>query len=176
VSRIRMRPSLPSGAVIFSPTPRRRCRTRFTELGAPKSERSGLYPHLEVDDLDPHLAGRGQDLDRRTDGLLNARDVFPARSNMPPLEPKSFCISTTITAVIAGSNVIASRFTSRWISRSFASLGLLVSTFTSRVAFSLGRHSGSLILGRRQQPTRVTAVNHVERMNIPPRLRGSGLV
>jgi hypothetical protein len=28
---------------------------------------------------------------------------IPALSNMPPLEPKSFCISTTMTAVLAGS-------------------------------------------------------------------------
>src|SRR5882672_7614510 len=35
---------------------------------------------------------------------------IPARSNMPPLLPKSFCISTTITAVLAGSMPIASGF------------------------------------------------------------------
>ncbi len=31
---------------------------------------------------------------------------IPARSNMPPLEPNSFCISTTMTAVLAGSTTI----------------------------------------------------------------------
>ena len=49
---------------------------------------------------------------------------IPARSNMPPFEPKSFCISTTITAVFAVSNVIASGFASRLMTRPPLSSGL----------------------------------------------------
>jgi len=46
-------------------------------IGRAQVREFGLVPHLEVDDLHPDLAGSGQDLDRGTHGLLNARDVDP---------------------------------------------------------------------------------------------------
>src|SRR3954453_6074738 len=40
---------------------------------------------------------------------------IPARSNIPPFEPKSFCMSTTMTTVLAVSIAIGSGFASSLI-------------------------------------------------------------
>src|SRR5438876_815250 len=78
VSRIKTRPSLPSGVLIVCPTPNTsRCRTRV-----------GAIPHLEINDLDARAPSGCEDACSRSNGFLNTGYINSSAVEHPALGAK----------------------------------------------------------------------------------------
>ncbi len=104
VSRMSILPIPPSGAVTDSPKCSSRCFFRLGPSTLPASDRSGWKPILRYTTGTP--ARRAAASTRAVGSMTPLIDEMsiPARWNIPPGAPKSFCMSTTTTAEDFGSN------------------------------------------------------------------------
>jgi hypothetical protein len=108
VPRINVRLTRPSGISPASPTPSALCLRKLGASGDPASERSGSNCIVRYTTVMPARRATGSNFAIGSMTASMSAIGIPARANMPSRPPKSFCMSTTTTAVAPGSIARAS--------------------------------------------------------------------